>query len=72
MGTIRTNVICDRKIWDEARTIAREELNLNMSKFIEIMLRQFVNSRSKSQKEMMEDMIDDLWSAAHRPKRKPK
>ena len=72
MGIIRTNVICDERIWNEARSIAKEELNLTMSKFIEVMLRQFVNSRVKSQKEMMEDMVEDLWSAAHKPKKKPK
>lgn len=72
MGTIRTNVICDERIWSEARSIAKEELNMSMSKFIEVMLRQFVNSRVKSQKEMIEDMVEDLWSAAHKPKRKPK
>ena len=70
MGIVKTTIQMDEKVWNEARSIAKEELNMTMSKFLEVMLRQLVNSRTKTMKQMMDETVEDLFDAAMTPKRR--
>lgn len=68
MGIVKTTIQMDEKVFNEARRIAKEELNMTMSKFIEVMFRQLIASRTRTQKDMMEDLVQDLFEEMNKPK----
>lgn len=65
----KRTISVDSKVWEQAREIIKGELNLTMSKYIEIQLRSLVRSTTQTQRELYENIALDLIEASERKKR---
>lgn len=62
----------DDDVYEEAKKILKEELNMTMSKYIEIQLRALVGSKTKTQKDLYEGVVAELFEGMMKPKPKKK
>jgi hypothetical protein len=51
----------ESEIWEQAQVIIKGQLNLSMSKYLEIMLRQLFASQTQTQRQMYEDLAGLLF-----------
>lgn len=72
MGTYRRNISVDEKTWHEARKILKEELNMTISKYVDIQLRALVRSQTHTARELYEGVTQDLFEDLEYSKRKRK
>lgn len=61
MAWKRYNISMDSDIWEGSRTIIKGQLNMSMSKYIEIMLRQVIASQTQTQRQMYENLATMLF-----------
>jgi antitoxin component of RelBE/YafQ-DinJ toxin-antitoxin module len=54
----------DEDIWNEAKELARTDLNMSLSGFIELILKQTIQSKTQSMKDMYQNMAEDLFRYA--------
>lgn len=57
----RYNIGMDEDVWKGAETIIKTQLNMSMSKYIEIMLRQLMASQTQTQRQMYENLASLLF-----------
>lgn len=62
MAWKRYSISIDPKVWDEVQALLRDEFNMSMSKYIELMLRQLRDSQTKSARLMFEGIAETLFS----------
>lgn len=62
MAWKRYSISIDPKVWDEVQELLRDEFNMSMSKYIELMLRQLRDSRTQSARQMFEGIAETLFS----------
>jgi antitoxin component of RelBE/YafQ-DinJ toxin-antitoxin module len=72
MGEQRNVMIrIDGSLYEEAKKLLKEDINLSVSKFIEITLRQLVRSRTTPMADAFGNMVEDLLSStAKKPVRR--
>ena len=72
MGEQRNVMIrIDGSLYEEAKKLLKEDINLSVSKFIEITLRQLVRSRTTPMADAFGNMVKDLLSStAKKPVRR--
>jgi hypothetical protein len=68
MASIIRSISIDENVYNEARKILKEELNMTMSKYLEIQLRALVRSKTQTQKDLYEGVVSDLLSDMMKPK----
>ncbi len=54
------SISIDDNVYEQARKILKEELNMTMSKYIEIQLRTLVSSQSQTVKEVYGGLVTEL------------
>jgi len=52
MASIIRSISIDENVYNEARKILKEEINMTMSKYLEIKLRALVRSKTQTQKDL--------------------
>ena len=66
----------DFDVWDTAKGILKDDLNMTISKYIELQLRSLIRSKSGSYAEFMQGTLDDtlriMTEEVSKPKKKPK
>lgn len=62
MAWKRYSVSIDPKVWDPVQDLLKEEFNMSVSKYIELMLRQLLASQTQTQRQMMEGIAETLFS----------
>ena len=66
----------DFDVWDTAKGILKDDLNMTISKYIELQLRALIRSKSGSYAEFMQGTLDDtlriMSDEVSKPKKKPK
>jgi hypothetical protein len=62
MSFVRKTISVDEKVWDGAHKLISEELNMSMSKFIEIQLRTIVRSYKGTFAQTMNGVIHDYFN----------
>lgn len=55
------NISMDSDIWEGSQLIIKGQLNMTMSKYIEIMLRQVIGSQTQTQRQMYENLAGLLF-----------
>lgn len=70
MAWKRYSISIHPKVWDEVQMLLREEFNMSMSKYIEMTLRQLLDSRTKTAKELYEGVAQTLFDEMAKPKKK--
>lgn len=56
MAWKRYNISMESDIWEGSQRIIKGQLNMSMSKYIEIMLRQVIASQTQTQRQMYENL----------------
>lgn len=72
MTIYKANVSLDKDVWKEAKRILKEDLNMTMSKYIEIQLRSLIRSQTQTHRQLMESVAEDLFYAQQKRKKKKK
>jgi len=57
MAKIARTLYIEEKIWHESRAIIREEMNMNISLFVEIQLRTLIKSQKGSFQQVIEEAM---------------
>ncbi len=69
-------VSVDLKVWETAKQILKDDLNLGISKYVELQLRSLIRSKSGSYAEFMQGTLDDTFrimnDEVRKPRKKPK
>lgn len=60
MGFKRFNISVDEQVWEDARALISEVMNLSMSKFIEIQLRTLVRSHKSPFADVVQGAMRDF------------
>jgi antitoxin component of RelBE/YafQ-DinJ toxin-antitoxin module len=58
----RYGVSIDPKVWEDARKLIAEELNMSMSKFVEMQLRAVVRSHTSPVAQVMQGIMQDFMN----------
>lgn len=68
MASITRSISIDERVYNECKEILKEELNMTMSKYLEIQLRALIRSRTQTQKDVYEGVVADLLGDMMKPK----
>lgn len=63
MGSSNRTLTLDDDVWREAKSIIKNEMNISMSRFVEIQLRSIVRARKGTVTEVVEGAVKDFVMA---------
>lgn len=72
MGYSHRSISIDDEVYEEGRKVLKEELNMTMSKYIEIQLRALIRSKTQTQKDVYEGIVADLLNGIGKTRKKKK